>query len=103
MAAATATATATTPTTCRSSCPTRGTEWHPRECGRRTMIANDRELPATLERIASFQQQGAHLRRPEAHPVNCRAAASGFLPEIDRMQLEVRDHFSFLPTERGRA
>jgi hypothetical protein len=63
------------------------------------MIANDQELQTTLERIARFQQQLAHLRRTEANPVNYRAAASGFLAETDRMQLEVRDYFCFLPTE----
>jgi len=63
------------------------------------MIANDRELQTTLERIAWFQQQVAHLRRTEANPVNYRAAASGFLAEIERMQLEVREYFCFLPTE----
>jgi len=63
------------------------------------MIANDWELQTTLERIAWFQQQVAHLRRTEANAVNYRAAASGFLAEIDRMQLEVRDYFRFLPTE----
>jgi hypothetical protein len=63
------------------------------------MIANDRELQTTLERIAWFQKQLAHLRRTEANPVNYRAAASGFLAEIDRMQLEVRDYFSFPSTE----
>ena len=63
------------------------------------MIANDRELQTTLDRIVWFQQQIAHLRRTETNPVNYRAGASGFLAEIDRMQLEVRDYFSFLPTE----
>jgi hypothetical protein len=63
------------------------------------MIANDQELQTTLERIAWFQNQVAHLRRTETNPVNYRAAASGFLAEIDRMQLEVRDYLSFLPTE----
>lgn len=63
------------------------------------MIANDRELQTTLERIAWFQQQLAHLRRTETNPVNYRASASGFLAEIDRMQLEVRDYFCVLPTE----
>jgi hypothetical protein len=62
------------------------------------MIANDQELQATLERIAWFQQQVAHLRRTEANPVNYRAAVSGFLAEIDRMQLEVREYFSVLPS-----
>jgi hypothetical protein len=63
------------------------------------MIANDRELQTTLERIAWFQKQVAHLRRTETNPVNYRAAVSGFLNEIDRMQLEVREYFSFLPGE----
>ena len=63
------------------------------------MIANDQELQITLDRIAWFQRQIALLRRTETNPVNYRAAASGFVTEIDRMQLEVRDYLSFLPTE----
>ena len=63
------------------------------------MIANDQELQTTLERIAWFQKQLAHLRSTETNAANYRAAASGFLAEIDRMQLEVRDYLSFLPTE----
>ena len=43
--------------------------------------------------------QVAHLHKTETNPVNYRAAASGFLAEIDRMQLEVREYFSSLPTE----
>jgi hypothetical protein len=62
------------------------------------MIANDRELQITLERIAWFQQQVTHLRRSETNPVNYRAAVSGFLAEIDRMQLEVREYLCFLPS-----
>jgi len=61
------------------------------------MIANDQELQTTLDRIAWFQQQVAHLRRTQTNPVNYRAAASGFLSEIDRMQLEVREYFCVLP------
>jgi hypothetical protein len=64
------------------------------------MIANDQELRTTLERITWFQQQVAHLHKTETNPVNYRAAVSGFLAEIDRMQLEVREYFSFLPNER---
>jgi hypothetical protein len=67
------------------------------------MIANDQQLAATLERIAWFQKQVAHLRKTETNPVNYRAAVSGFLAEIDRMQLEVRECFSFLPAERAGA
>ena len=50
------------------------------------MIANDQQLQTTLERIAWFQKQVAHLRRTETNPVNYRASVSGFLAEIDRMQ-----------------
>ena len=64
------------------------------------MIANDQELQTTLERIAWFQKQVAHLRETESNPANYRAAVSGFLAEIDRMQLEVREYLSFLPMER---
>lgn len=67
------------------------------------MIANDRELQTTVERIAWFQQQVAHLRRTETNSVNYRAAVSGFLAEIDRMQLDVREYFSYLPTETAGA
>lgn len=63
------------------------------------MIANDTQLQATLERIAWFQQQIVHLRKSETNAANFRASASGFLAEIDRMQLEVREYLSFLPTE----
>lgn len=65
------------------------------------MIANDNQLKATLERISWFQQQVAHLRKTEKNPVNYRAASSGFLAEIDRMQLEVRKYLSFLPSQVG--
>lgn len=61
------------------------------------MIANDEQLQTTLDRITWFQQQVAHLRKTEKNPVHYRAAASGFLAEIDRMQLEVREYFSCLP------
>ena len=63
------------------------------------MIANDQELKVTLDRIAGFQAQVAHLRNAESNPVNYRAAVSGFLAEIDRMQLEVREYLSFPPRE----
>ena len=64
------------------------------------MIANDQELQTTLQRIAWFQNQVAQLRKTESNPANYRAAVSGFLAEIDRMQLEVREYLNFLPTER---
>jgi hypothetical protein len=67
------------------------------------MIATDQELDTTLERITCFQKQVAHLRKTETNPANYRGAVSGFLAEIDRMQLEVREYFSFLPTEKAGA
>jgi hypothetical protein len=63
------------------------------------MICSDQQLQTTLERIAWVQNQVAHLRRTETNPVNYRASVSGFLSEIDRMQLEVREYLSFLPSE----
>jgi hypothetical protein len=65
------------------------------------MIANDQELQTTLDRIAWFQKQVAQLRKTEKNPVNYRAAVSGFLAEIDRMQLEVREFLSFLPGQQS--
>jgi len=67
------------------------------------MIANDKELQVTQERICRFQNQVANLRRTGTNPVNYRAAASGSLAEIDRMQLEVREYLSFLPAEKAGA
>ena len=67
------------------------------------MITNDQQLKTTLDRITWFQEQVAHLRRTETNPVNYRASVSGFLAEIDRMQLEVREYLSFLPTEKAGA
>jgi hypothetical protein len=63
------------------------------------MIANDQELTVTLDRIAKFQGQVAHLRRTEANPLNYHASVVGFLAELDRMQLEVREYLSLHPQE----
>src|SRR3989304_5007156 len=63
------------------------------------MIKTDQELQVTLERIAHFQKQVAHLRNVETNPVNYRLAVSGVLAEIDRMNLEVREYLSLLPSE----
>jgi hypothetical protein len=64
------------------------------------MIANDQQLQTTWQRITWFQNQVAQLRNTETNPANYRAAVAGFLTEIDRMQFEVREYLSFLPTER---
>lgn len=63
------------------------------------MISSDQELEATLERIRHFQAQVRHLRRVETNPTNYRLSASGFIAEIDRMQLEVREYLSLLPSQ----
>ena len=58
------------------------------------MIKNDRELATTLERIRHLQDQLSLLRRTETNPVNYRLSSGGFIAEIDRMQLEVREYLS---------
>jgi hypothetical protein len=63
------------------------------------MIANDEELQVTMDRIARFQRQLAELRTRESNPRNYHASASGYLAEIDRMQLEVREFLSIHPAE----
>jgi hypothetical protein len=63
------------------------------------MIANDREMQVTQNRINQLQNQLAHLRQAERNLANYRASASGFLAEIDRMQLEVREYLSVHPAE----
>lgn len=52
-----------------------------------------------LERIEYFQAQIAYLRKMETNPANYHAAVSGFLSELDRMQLEVREYLSLHPAE----
>lgn len=63
------------------------------------MIKNDQELQVTLERIRYFQQQVRMLRAVETNPVNYRLSVSGYLTELDRMNLEVRDYLWLLPSE----
>ncbi len=63
------------------------------------MIQNDRELQITRERIAHFEDQRARLRQVATNPKNSPASASGFLAEIDRMQLEVREYVSLRPAK----
>jgi len=63
------------------------------------MIKNDQELQVTLERIKYFQRQVARLRQVENNPVNYRLSVSGYLAELDRMNLEVRDYLWLHPSE----
>ena len=63
------------------------------------MIRNDQELEATKERIRYFQQQVEKLRQVETNPQNYRLSAGGYLAEIDRMNLDVREYLSLHPSE----
>jgi len=64
------------------------------------VINNDRELELTQERIRQFQRQVAQIRKTETSPENYRLSAAGFLAEIDRMNLEIRDYLWSLPAEQ---
>ena len=63
------------------------------------MIKNDQELQVTLGRIRKFQDQIAYLRKTEKSSENYHLTAGGFLAELDRMQLEVREYLWFHPSE----
>lgn len=58
------------------------------------MIGSDEELAVTLERIRYFQRQLELLRKVETNHENFRLSSSGFISEIDRMQLAVREYLS---------
>ena len=58
------------------------------------MISNDNELSVTRERVRHLQDQLTLLRNTETNLNNYRLSASGFIAEIDRMQLEVREYLS---------
>ena len=63
------------------------------------MIKNDRELEIAHERIRQFERQVAQIRKTETNGENYRMSAAGFLAEIDRMNLEIRDYLWSLPAE----
>ncbi len=67
------------------------------------MIKSDQELEATLERIRDFRQQVERLRQVETNAQNYRLSAGGYLAEIDRMNLEVREYFTLHPNEINQA
>ena len=58
------------------------------------MIQNSQELEATLTRIRYFQKQIEKIREVETNLQNYRLSVGGFLAEIDRMNLEVREYIS---------
>ena len=63
------------------------------------MIRNNLELEATKERIRYFQHQVEKLRQTETNPHNYQLSAEGFIAEIDRMNLEVREFLSLHPCQ----
>ena len=63
------------------------------------MIKNNQELQAVLERIKYFQEQITKLRQVEVNATNYRLSAGGYLAELDRMNLEVRDYLWTHPQE----
>ena len=63
------------------------------------MISNDHELEVTQERIRQFERQAAAIRKTETNPENYHLSVSGFLAEIDRMNLEIRDYLTSMPAE----
>ncbi len=63
------------------------------------MIRNDQELAATQGRIKHFREQIEKLRQVETNPHNYHLSAGGYLVEIDRMNLEVREYLSLHPSE----
>ncbi|MBI4212825.1 MAG: hypothetical protein HY534_00790 [Chloroflexi bacterium] len=67
------------------------------------MIRNDEELRVTLERIAQLQNVLEKLRQTETNLTNYRLSSEGFLAEIDRMNLEVREYLSLHPSEFRKA
>ena len=58
------------------------------------MIRNDNELSTTLDRIRHVQNQLVLLRQAETNLFNDRLSSGGFISEVDRMQLEVREYLS---------
>ena len=67
------------------------------------MITSDQELQVTLDRLERFRRQVAELRQKETDPQNYHLAVSGYLSEIDRMNLEVREYLAHLPSELEQA
>jgi hypothetical protein len=58
------------------------------------LICSDHEPRVTLDCIARFQKQLGYLRRTETNPNDYCLRAAGFLAELDRMNLEVREYLS---------
>jgi hypothetical protein len=64
-------------------------------------MKNDQEFRAMLKRIRYFQQQVAKLREVETNLKNYKLSAGGYLAELDRMNLEVREYLRAYPSGLG--
>jgi hypothetical protein len=64
------------------------------------MINNEQEYTSTLERIVRLQKQVVHLREVESNPENYRLSVGGFLAELDRMNLEIREYLWSHPNQK---
>jgi hypothetical protein len=63
------------------------------------MIHNEKDYKTTLKRISRFQKQVENLREVEKIPENYHLSGSGFLAELDRMNLEVREYLWSHPSQ----
>ncbi len=63
------------------------------------MIKNDHELEVTQEGIRQFDRQAAQIHRTETNPENYLLSVTGFLAEVDRMNLEIREYLRSVPAE----
>ena len=63
------------------------------------MTKNDQEFQAILDRIRYFQEQIAQIRKMETNLTNYKLSVGGYLAELDRMNLEVREYLWSLPSE----
>jgi hypothetical protein len=57
------------------------------------MIANDKELAVTRERVAMFERMLEELRKT-ARPEEWPSLSSGYLAEIELMQREILDYLA---------
>ena len=65
------------------------------------MIENDHQLEIAQNRVVQLVRQVAQIRKAATDNENYRLSAAGFLAEIDRMNLEVRDYLWSLPVEHA--
>src|SRR5438093_10064380 len=63
------------------------------------MIQNEQQYRTTLKRIERFQRQIEELRKRESNPENYRLSVGGFLAELDRMNLDIREYLWSHPNE----